>query len=72
MSYLDTAEVRARIQAANAEDQRVYDFVKPRCYPRQLAAYRGNLAADLQEFQRQKDELPANCASLLRGRLMRN
>jgi hypothetical protein len=53
MSYLDLPEVRARIQAANAEDQQVYDFVASKIYPRQVASYEGNLAADLQQLQQQ-------------------
>jgi len=71
MSYLDTAEVRARIQAANALDQRIYDFVKAEIYPKQLAAYRGNLTADLQEFERRKDGFD-RLREPIRGRLMRN
>ncbi len=51
-SYLDSEDVSARIDAANAEDQKVYDYVISTIYPRQQAEYRGDLAADLMEFQR--------------------
>jgi hypothetical protein len=51
MSYLDSAEVRARIDEVNAEDQKVYDFVTSTVYPRQLAAYRGDLATQVRELQ---------------------
>lgn len=71
MSYLDTDETRARIRAANAEDQKVYDFVLKTIYPRQVAAYTGNLAADVQSLQernRRTHKLPEP----LWGRLMRN
>jgi hypothetical protein len=71
ISYLETAEVRARIQETNAEDQQVYDFVKAEIYPKQLAAYRGDLAVDLQKFQRRKNE-PGQLREPIRGRLMRN
>ncbi len=51
MSYLESPEVRAQIAAANAEDQKVYDFVTANIYPRQLAAYGTNLAAELKELR---------------------
>jgi hypothetical protein len=71
LSYLDSAEVRARIREANREDQKVYDFVRATIYPRQLADYRGNLAADLQELQQQNDD-PGSLREPLWGRVMRN
>jgi hypothetical protein len=51
MSYLDAADVRARIEEVNAEDQKVYEFVTSTVYPRQLAAYRGDLATQVRELQ---------------------
>ncbi len=50
MSYLDSAESRERMQEANAEDQRVYDFVTSTIYPRQLAAYGEKLDVELRQF----------------------
>lgn len=53
MSYLSSAETRARIREANDEDQKVYDFVVAQVYPRQLDTYRGDLQADLRKLQEQ-------------------
>src|SRR5262249_35042119 len=44
--YLDSAEVRARMQEFNAEDQKVYDYVANIMFPQQIAAHRGDLAAE--------------------------
>ena len=44
-----------RIDAVNAEDQNVYDHVISTIYPRQQAEYRGDLQADLIEFQRKNN-----------------
>jgi hypothetical protein len=63
MSYLDSAEV--------LEDQKVYDFVRDTIYPRQLADYPGDLAADLHEFQ-QQNRSPGRLREPLWGRVMRN
>ncbi len=71
MSYLDSAEVRAQIREANVEDQKVYDFVVAKIYPRQLANYRGKLAADLRAFQQRNDD-PGSLREPLWGRVMRN
>jgi hypothetical protein len=71
ISYLDSAEVRELIREANAEDQKVYDYVTAKTYPRQLASYRGNLAADLQAFERRNRE-PNQLIEPLWGRVMRN
>lgn len=71
MSYLETAETRAQICDANSEDQKVYDFVLANFYPRQVAGYRGNLAADVHQLQRRNrhtNKLPEP----LWGRVMRN
>ena len=53
MSYLDTDVMRARIREANAEDYKVYEFVTSTMYPRQMAAYRGDLATEVEQLQRQ-------------------
>ncbi|HEX3601956.1 MAG TPA: hypothetical protein VHU84_17515 [Lacipirellulaceae bacterium] len=50
MSYLESAEVRAQIQVANAEDQVVYDFVASTIYPRQISMYGVNLESELREL----------------------
>jgi hypothetical protein len=72
MSYLESAEVRARIQAANAEDQKVYDFVASTIYPRQLAAYEGNLDSELRQIQQQQRCSADRLREPFFGRLMRN
>jgi hypothetical protein len=71
MSYLDSPEVRAILLDANSEDQKLYDHVTAHVYPRQLAAYRGNIAVDLREFQRQNGA-PGHLGEPLWGRVMRN
>jgi hypothetical protein len=48
LSYLETEEVRSQIREANAEDVKVYEYVTQTVYPRQVAAYDGDLAADLE------------------------
>jgi hypothetical protein len=50
-SYLKTQYARQRIAEANAEDQKLYDYAMTRLYPRQVAAYRGDLAADVRQLQ---------------------
>jgi len=47
MSYLNSWETRARIAEANDEDQKLYDYVVSKIYPNQVAAYAGNLQADV-------------------------
>jgi hypothetical protein len=54
MSYLELPEVRAQIQAANAEDQKVYDFVTSTVYPGQLAAC-GNMEVELRQLHEQNN-----------------
>jgi hypothetical protein len=71
MSYLETEETRARIRAANAEDQKVYDFVISNVYPRQVAAYRGDLAAEVQSLQ-QLNQRTDPLVEPLWGNIMRN
>jgi Sulfotransferase family len=59
-SYLETDEVRDQIREANAEDLKLYDYVTQVVYPRQVAAYDGDLAADLEglrERNRQSERL---------------
>jgi hypothetical protein len=51
MSYLKTDYAQQRIAEANAEDQKVYDYVMSTVYPRQVAAYQGDLAADVLKLQ---------------------
>jgi hypothetical protein len=55
MSYLDSDEMRARIREANAEDYKVYEFVTDTMYPRQLAAYEGNLVVEIERLQRKNE-----------------
>ena len=50
-TYLETDAVRAQIREANAEDIKVYEYVTQIVYPRQAAAYRGDLAADLESLR---------------------
>jgi hypothetical protein len=71
LSYLETDSVRRRMQAVNAEDQKVYDFVTTRIYPEQQARYQGDLPAELQVFQRQNRE-PGRLAEPLAGSFLRN
>jgi hypothetical protein len=71
MSYLDSAEVRARIQEVNAEDQKVYDFVVSAIYPRQVAAFDGDLQLELDEL-RLKNLFASNLEEPFAGRFMRN
>jgi hypothetical protein len=47
MSYLESDDAKARIRAANAEDQKVYEFVLSTVYPQQLAAFHGDLPAEV-------------------------
>lgn len=71
MSYLDTPEVRAQIAAANAEDQKVYDFVTSTMYPKQRAAYGPTLAADLESL-RAKNQTAAKLNEPFVSSFMRN
>jgi hypothetical protein len=68
MSYLDSDEGRAKIAAANTEDYKVYDFVTKVVYPRQIAAYAGDLEADvcrLRERNRSINQLAEPSMSIL-------
>ncbi len=71
MSYLDSADVRARIQEVNAEDQKVYDFVVSEIYPRQVAGYDGDLYVDLFEL-RMKNLFVDDVDEPFAGSFMRN
>jgi Sulfotransferase family len=71
LSYLDSDPVRTRIQAINAEDQKVYDFVAMTIYPRQVANYRGNLHKDTQQLQHRNRQNPTLTESTF-SKLMRN
>jgi hypothetical protein len=71
VSYLDSSEVRARIQEANAEDQKVYDFVTSAIYPRQVAAFDGDLALEMDEL-RLKNLFADDLEEPFAGSFMRN
>lgn len=51
LSYLELPEIRQRICEANRQDQIVYDHVMQQIYPRQIANYPGDLAADTAALQ---------------------
>lgn len=55
-SYLKTEYAHRRIAEANAEDQKVYDFVATTIYPQQVAAYQGDLQSDLRTLQERNRE----------------
>ena len=71
MSYLDCSEIGEQIRAANIEDQKVYDYVARNIFPRQLADYRGDLAANLEELRRRNSN-SGQLREPLWGRIMRN
>ena len=71
MRYLDSERTRARIREANAEDQKVYDFVLSSVYPRQVAAYSGNLASDVEKLK-QQNQATNRLPEPVWGRFMRN
>jgi hypothetical protein len=71
MSYLESDEMRARIREANAEDYKVYEFVSSTLYPRQQAAYRGNLASEVEQLQ-QKNQAIHPLAEPFWGSFLRN
>jgi Sulfotransferase family len=71
MSYLDSEPVRARIAEANAEDQKVYDYVMSSVYPRQIAAFRGNLELEWQNLRQQNRSVDRLAEPAL-GRVFRN
>jgi hypothetical protein len=71
VSYLDSDDVRARIQEINSADQKVYDFVTANVYRRQVAAYPGNLATELRSLQHQNRGV-GRLVEPMWGRLMRN
>ncbi|REK19546.1 MAG: hypothetical protein DWQ37_00300 [Planctomycetota bacterium] len=71
MSYLELHEVRGQISDANAEDQRVYDYVLEHVYPRQQAAYAGNLENDVWHLKQLLAEV-GTLSEPVSGRLMRN
>jgi hypothetical protein len=65
--YLDTPSVRARIAEANAEDQKVYDFVRSTVFPRQVAAHRGDLPSNVRWLQQRNREVGLLMESLWAG-----
>jgi hypothetical protein len=71
LSYLETPEVRARLQEINALDQQVYDYALRECHARQRAAYKGDLAADVATMRERNQHLAA-WTEPLSSRLLRN
>jgi len=71
MSYLNSPSVVARIQEANAEDQKVYDFVTSTIYPQQVAAFNGDLQLEMDEL-RLKNLFADNLTEPYTGSFMRN
>lgn len=71
MSYLDSSRADARIQAANSEDQKLYDYVTAHLYPRQRANYVGRLESDVHELQ-QRNRRSGDLAEPRWGAFMRN
>lgn len=71
MSYLSSLETRARIAEANAEDHKVYDYVVSMVFPKQVAAYSGNLQADVCEL-REQNRAVRRLAEPFFGGFMRN
>lgn len=71
MSYLNSPNVVARIQEANAEDQRVYDFVVSTIYPQQVAAFNRDLQLEMDEL-RLKNLFADDLDEPFAGSFMRN
>jgi hypothetical protein len=71
MSYLDSSDVRARIQEVNAEDQKVYDFVVSTVYSRQVATFDGDLQLEMDEL-RLKNLFADDLEEPFTGSFMRN
>ena len=69
--YLDAYPARTRILDAISEDQKVYDYVVATIFPRQLAAYHGNLVSDLRSLQ-QRNRCVGRIAEPIWSRVMRN
>lgn len=57
MSYMELEDTQARVRAANAEDQKVYDYIVANVYPRQVAAYPGDLAAAVEQLKQQNSRV---------------
>jgi hypothetical protein len=71
MSYLDSDATRARIQEVNAEDQKVYDFVASKVYPRQVATFDGDISVELFELK-VKNLFASGIEEPFSGSFMRN
>ncbi|HEY4233506.1 MAG TPA: hypothetical protein VGM76_08770 [Lacipirellulaceae bacterium] len=71
IGYLQLDEVRAQIREANAEDLKVYEYVTQTVYPRQVAAYVGDLVADLESL-RERNRRTRRLAEPKWGFFMRN
>ena len=62
MSYLSSAETRARIREANAEDQKVYDFVATSDLPKASQCLSAAISqADLRKLQEQESRCLRVC-----------
>jgi hypothetical protein len=70
-SYLKTDAALRRMQQANAEDQKVYDYVTSTVYVRQVADYPGDLSADVRSLQR-RHETAERLVEPVASSLMRN
>lgn len=71
LGYLELPEVQARLREVNALDQQVYDFAMRECHARQLAQYRGDLAADVAAMRERNRNL-AEWREPLASRFLRN
>jgi hypothetical protein len=71
MEYLDSDRARLALAVANEEDQKLYDHVVSNVYPRQRAAFRGVLAAEVRKFQ-ETNPGAGRLTEPISGRFMRN
>jgi hypothetical protein len=71
ISYLESDATRARIQEVNAEDQKVYDFVASQIYPRQVAAFDGDLHVELNALK-EKNLFASELEEPFSGSFLRN
>ncbi len=70
-SYLKSPEVTSIIQEANTLDQALYDWIHREIFPAQMAAYRGDLAADVAAL-RATNAAAAVVEESLPSKLLRN
>ena len=71
LAYLELPEVRERLRAINAQDQRLYDFAVREVCARQRREYRGDLAGDVARL-RERNEQVTDWDESLSSRLLRN